>query len=281
MGKTVTEKNYLMFNVQPEKNFIINMCITKFGFAVVVSDRVGQIETDLFSFDRSTQALLFLRMIMGFAFLPDKWLGIDVTIIRRVHGRESSSPETFRSLHPPFKSKFNNPWLTIINSPLAPYMGKPLAITTEAAKDDECPDFDTIAIGIKTYKVLSVIFESLAFIGRATRVFLVRFEDGREGVLKDSFITVDRVSEHSILKKGPIPFGPEIIDHFIFEDTNIFRKSLLKPAEIPEVREKRRVVTYPAGVHISDFTSLWELMVAFLDVTVGMSCLVINSLCLL
>jgi hypothetical protein len=41
-------------------------------------------------------------------------------------------------------------------------------------------------------------------------------------------------------------------------------------ADIRERREKRRVVTYPAGVHISDFSSLWELLVAFLDVVIGM-----------
>ena len=57
-------------------------------------------------------------------------------------------------------------------------MGKLLTITTEEAQSDECAEFDTIAIGGNTYKVLSVIFQSLAFIGQVTKVFLVRFEDG-------------------------------------------------------------------------------------------------------
>ena len=74
-------------------------------------------------------------------------------------------------------------------------MGKPLAITMEEAQSDECTEFDTIAIGGNTYKVLSVIFQSLVFIGQVTKVFLVRFEDGQEGVLKDSFITSNRPTE--------------------------------------------------------------------------------------
>jgi Fungal protein kinase len=267
-----------MFCAQPERNFIINLCITGTGFSVIVSDHVGLIETNVISFDRSTNVVLFLRMVMGFAFLPDKWLGIDDTIIRRVHGKTSAT-DTFKTLYPPFHSNFVNPRINTIN-PSPSNLEKRLAITTEAAKGDECSDFDTISIGSETYKVLSVIFESPAFIGRATKVFLVRFADGRHGVLKDSFITIDRVSEQSILQGLNIPFGPDIINHCTFED-NVFRKSLLKPAAFHEVRQKRRIVTYPAGVHISDFTSLWELMVVFLDVTVGMSCLVINSLCLL
>ena len=278
MGKTITDKNYLMFCAQPERNFIINICIINACFAVIVSDHVGQIETDLFSSDRSTNVLLFLRIVMGFAFLPDKWLGIDNTIIRRVHGQKSSIPRTFKSSFK--KPMFPDPKIDIIQNLLLPLnLGRALAVTKEEAVDDECPDFDTISIRNETYKVLSVLFDSQAFIGRATKVFLVRFPDGRKGVLKDSFITTNRMSEQSILDKGPIPFGPEMIDHCTFDDTNIFRKSLFKPAATLEVREKRRVVTYPAGVHISDFSSLWELMVAFLDVAVGMSRWVINSPC--
>ena len=273
MARTVTDKNYLMFCAQPERNFIISLCITKSGVSVVVSDHVGQISTDTIHFDRPSSVLVFLRLVMGFAFLPDKCLGIDDTMIRRVHGQKSSAPHTFESLYPPYQSEFKNPKITLLVSE-APVLSirKPLAITTDAAKQDECPDFDTIAIGSKTYKVLKVLFESKAFIGRATKVFLVQFEDGRQGALKDSFITIDRPTEASILENLSIPFGPDIVDHCTFDDTNTFRKSLLKPAAIHEVRQKRRVVTYPAGVHISDFTSLWELMVAFLDVAVGTSC---------
>jgi hypothetical protein len=283
MAKTVTDKNYLMFCDQPEKNFIINLCITGSGIYVVVSDHTGQIDTDLISFDKPSSALLFLRVVIGFAFLPDKWLGIDDTIIRRVHGQKTSAL-AFEVLNPPFQSKFLKPKITRICPPLdhAPFrVEAPFAITAEEANPGECPEFDTIAVGGKTYKVLSVLFQSPAFIGRATKVFLVRLEDGRQGVLKDSFITIERHTEESILKDLTIPFGPDIVDHCILGDTGAFRQSLIRPAAILETRQKRRVVTYPAGVHISDFTSLWELMVAFLDVTVGMPCLIINSPCIL
>ena len=99
----------------------------------------------------------------------------------------------------------------------------------------------------------------------------MQFKDGGEGVLKDSFIMSNRPTEESIPNGLTIPFGPDIINHCILGDTVTFRESLLSPAKLLETQQKRRIVTYPAGVHISNFTSLWELMVAFLDVTVVMS----------
>jgi hypothetical protein len=281
MAETVTEKNYLMFCAQPEKDFIISLCITRSGSHVVVSDHTGQIDTDAISFNQPSNVVIFLRMVMGFAFLPDKWLGIDTTIIRRVYGQESSAPVTFESSNPPFQSEFKNPLITLIHTTLPLSKEISFAITTNPPEQDECPEFDTISVGDNIYKVISVLFLSPAFIGRATKAFLVRFKDGRQGVLKDSFITINRPTEESILKGLTTPFGPDIVDHCILGDTTTFRKSLFRPPTFSETRQKRRLVTYPAGVHISDFTSLWELMVAFLDISVGMSCLVIISLCLL
>jgi hypothetical protein len=269
MPKTITDKNYMIFCDQPERNFILNLCITGSGYHVVVSDHAGQIDTDLMSFNQTSTVLLFLRMVMGLAFLPDKWLGIDDTIIRRVHGQKPSSTK-FDIAYPTFKSTFNDPKITLIH-PVKLDLGRPFAITTEAAREGECPDFDTISIGDKSYKVIDTIFQSPTFIGRATKVFLVSIGENRQGVLKDSFITIDRRTEESILNGLAIPFGPEVVDHCILEDTSRFRASLIRPAAFLETRQKRRILTYPAGVHISDFSSLWELMVAFLDVTVGMS----------
>jgi Fungal protein kinase len=280
MAGTVTDKNYLMFCAQPEKDFILNLCITGLGIYVAVSDHAGQVDTDLMPFDRASSVLLFLRMVAGFAFLPDKWLGVDDTIIRRVHGQTSSAPTLFEVLEAPFSSEFKDPKITL-TYPAPLHVGKLLAITKEKAAQDECSEFDTIAVGDKTYKVLSVLFQSPAFIGRATKVFLVRLDDNRQGVLKDSFINIDRRSEESVLSGLCIPFGPDIISHCTLGDTSTFRTTFLKPAALTETRQKRRIVTYPAGVHISDFSSLWELMVVFLDVLVGVSCLVIISLRLL
>lgn len=271
MGDTIIDKNYLMFCAQPERDFIINLCFVKKGFFVIVSDHVGQIESDHLAFDRPSDVLILLRMVMGIAFLLDKWLGIDDTVIPRVCKKPSS--DKFEKLYPEFKSTFVEPNISFLH-PLQLDFGKLFAITTEKG---EC-EFDTISIDGRTYKVVSLLFQSYALIGRVTKVFLVKFPDGREGVLKDSFVTFDRSTEASILKDLTIPFGPELVDHCVFEDTSFFRKSLKTPPQNREVRQKRRTVMFPAGVHISEFTSLWELMVTFLDVAVSMSCLVINSL---
>jgi hypothetical protein len=88
--------------------------------------------------------------------------------------------------------------------------------------------------------------------------------------LKDSWITVDRPQEAAFLQGLQIPFGPELVDHCVLRNTNTFRKCPIKQSLTYELREKRRAVMYPAGVHISDFTSLWELLVAFLDIVIGM-----------
>ena len=90
MVLTITDKNYLMFCAQPERNFILNLCITCLGIYVAISDHASQIDTDLVSFDQPSTVLLFLQMVMGFTFLPDKWLGLDHTIIHQVHDQKPS-----------------------------------------------------------------------------------------------------------------------------------------------------------------------------------------------
>jgi hypothetical protein len=92
----------------------------------------------------------------------------------------------------------------------------------------------------------------------------VQLPDNRYGVLKDSWITVDRPQEAAFLQ------GLQLVDHCVLRDTNTFRKHPIKQPLTHELCEKRRTVTYPAGVHISDFTSLLELLVAFLDIVIGM-----------
>ena len=95
--------------------------------------------------------------------------------------------------------------------------------------------------------------------------------DGRLGIIKDSWITTDRPVEANFLDGLDIPFGPQLINHCVLGNTCTFRDNPIRPPAICERREKRRVVTYPAGVHISDFSSLWELMAAMLDVVIGMA----------
>ena len=98
----------------------------------------------------------------------------------------------------------------------------------------------------------------------------MQLPDNRYRVWKDSWIAVNRPQEAEFLQGLHIPFGPELVDHCVLGDTNFFRKYPVKQSLNYEHLEKRRVVTYPAGVPISDFTSHWELLVALLDVVIGM-----------
>ena len=90
------------------------------------------------------------------------------------------------------------------------------------------------------------------------------------GVLKDSWIAMDRMKETIFLQGLDIPFGPTLVDHCILQNTSAYRDHPIVPSGNADHREKQHIVTYPAGVHISNFTSLWELLVAFLDIVIGM-----------
>ena len=103
--------------------------------------------------------------------------------------------------------------------------------------------------------------------------FLVEFPDGTRGILKDSWGIDGRPTESAFIQGLEIPFGPSYIDSCSLRTTKLFQNCIvanLLPI-IDECRVKRRVVTSPAGVHISDFSSLWELMVSFLDIVIGMT----------
>jgi hypothetical protein len=90
MAETVTVKSYLTFCAQPERDFVISLCITSKGFHIIVTDHVGQIEADIIPFDHSFSTQVFFRMIMGLAFLPDGKIGVDTTMVRRECGRHNS-----------------------------------------------------------------------------------------------------------------------------------------------------------------------------------------------
>ena len=53
-------------------------------------------------------------------------------------------------------------------------------------------------------------------VGRATIVWLVKLEGSKEyGVLKDSWITMDRLKEAEFLEELDIPFGAKLVDHHV------------------------------------------------------------------
>lgn len=266
MPVTVNAKTFLMFCNQPERDYVVCICISGEGFHIVMTDHVGQVDTDVIPFSRASSVAVFFRVLMGLTFLPDEWLGVDPTITRRELG--TSTGQVLESAFPPFAHQFFKPSIPFALPASSIPMESPLAVTYDPPIDREDRNISTISVGANTYQVVEVLFQAQTLIGRATRVFLVKLPSGQLGVLKDAWIAGDRESEANFINGLPIPFGPELVDHCILRNTDTFRSSATR---IAERREKRRIVTSPAGVHISDFSSCWELMVAFLDVIIGMS----------
>jgi hypothetical protein len=271
MSETIRTKTYMTFCNQPERDFIPFICIIKDGFHIVVIDHSGQIETDVIPFGRTASTLTFFRLVMGLAFLPGSCLGLDPTIVRRDHG--ASSGQKMSDVYRPFCYSIPNPDINLFIPNPSTSITPPT--TSEPDFDDE-GDSGIVSISIKneTYKVVRLLFRTQTLVGRATKAFLVKLPDGNLGVLKDSWIPSRRADEASFLQGLDIPFGPQLVNHCVLRSTSTFRDNPIKMCPKMEYREKRRILTYPAGVHISNFSCLWELMVALLDIVLCM----INSI---
>ena len=286
LPETITVKSYLAFCCQPKRDYLISLGITGEGFHIVLTDHAGHVETDVISFDRNVNTTVFIRMLMGFAFLPDSFLGIDTTITREKDLKQS--PEDlkqpgilFAEKYPPFSSTNmnpSNPFLVYsaglsVNDSLTVISTSPAVSPTVSyipASPNSVNEQTTISVGGNIYRVIRLLFRSQSLIGRATKAFLVEFPDGRRGVLKDSWITTNRDSEAKFLRGLHIPYGPDLVDHCTLGNTAGFRQFTIRSAVNSDCREKRRIVTYPAGVHISDFTCMLELMFAFFDIVLCM-----------
>ena len=273
LAETVSVKSYLTFCCQPERDFVICLCITRKGFHIVMTDHVGQVETDAIPFNRNVSAMVFIRIVMGLAFLPDTFMGVDTTITRHEDGKRSNV--TFAEKYKPFSYGNDNPSIMLFacsprlsanDSIVVTSTQVSSTVTSTSESSDRNNEISSILVGNNVYKVIRLLFRSQTLIGRATRAFLVQFPDGRHGVLKDSWITIERGSEAVFLQGLDIPYGPDLVDQCNLRKTDIFRKSSISPSIKNKIREKRHIVTYPAGVHICDFTSLLELMFAFFDV---------------
>ena len=263
MKETIISKTFQMFCAQPERDFIITLCITGEGFHIVVADHSGIMETDVINFTSS----VFVRMVMGLVFLPDNFLGVDMTITRNELGIRSGT--AFGDVYLPYKYTPSHEPITLLRIQF-PFEQR-LAVSTTPVIEGFDKHLSTITIGDKVYRVISVIFLAKSYIGRATRAFLVELPNGRRGVLKDSWIPISRTPESTFLEGLSIPFGPEIFDHSILRNTGTLRSHAVVTSALDECREKRRIVIYPAGVHIADFRCLWELMAAFLDIVIGIT----------
>jgi len=120
------------------------------------------------------------------------------------------------------------------------------------------------------YPVEKVIFMTRSMIGCATGAFLASSPDGKLVIVKDSWVTIDRPQEAVFIQDLAFHSCPVLIDSIVFQNTGTFRTLAICRSHVKDIREKRRTVIYPAGVHVSDFSSLWELMAAFLDIALGM-----------
>jgi Fungal protein kinase len=58
MPETVLSKSYQIFCSQPERDFIITLCITGKGFHIVVADHSSVVETDVIKFTQYTSSVL-------------------------------------------------------------------------------------------------------------------------------------------------------------------------------------------------------------------------------
>jgi Fungal protein kinase len=264
MKETVSSKSYQLFCSQPERDFVINLCITGEGFHIVVADHSGMVETDVIKITQYTSPV-FVRMVMGLAFLPDEFIGVDKTITRNELG--IASDKTFQDFYQPYTYNASRDPITLLRNQRR--FSNPLAISRTPVVEGFDKNISTIRIRDTVYRVFSVIFLAKSFIGRATRAFLVQLPNGTMGVLKDSWIPISRLPESAFLEQLAIPFGPEIIDHCILGNTGTVRSHAIASSALDECREKRRIAIYPAGVHIADFSCLWELMAACLDIVIG------------
>ena len=161
---------------QADRDFIVTLCLTSKGYHIVMVDRVGQIETDLIPFSNSA---VFLRLVMGLAFLPDSYIGRD-SIITREAGKSSNIK--FTTLYPHFIIPNPKPSINFrpagglftvksVPTSASETSGSIYSTSSSTSLGKSLGEISTISIGPNIYKVIRVLFKSKGFIGRATTVF--------------------------------------------------------------------------------------------------------------
>jgi hypothetical protein len=127
----------------------------------------------------------------------------------------------------------------------------------------------------RKFKIVNCIFESQSLVGRATRVWVVEFQN-RKYILKDAWVEVSRpVPEYDILNglkgiKGISQLfcgGDVCVDGTILS-TGLIRNNLW--GDQNRIRNRRRTVTSSIGAHIASFGSKRELISALRDITISM-----------
>jgi Fungal protein kinase len=155
MSETVWVKTYMTFCNQPERDFILFVCITKNAFHIVVSDHSGQIATDMIPFDHTASTLTFFRLVMGLAFFPGSNLELDSTIVCQDQG--TSSAQKMSELYPPFSYNIPNPNINLFVADSSTTITTP---TTHEPKFDDKGDNGIVSISIKdkTCRVIRLLF---------------------------------------------------------------------------------------------------------------------------
>lgn len=84
ISNTVTDKSYIILTTQPNRIFVPILSIWgKFNFRLTVTDRQGQLRSQVVDIGRpwrSSDALTFLRLIIGFCFADSRLVGYDPTM---------------------------------------------------------------------------------------------------------------------------------------------------------------------------------------------------------
>jgi hypothetical protein len=137
----------------------------------------------------------------------------------------------------------------------------------------EQDDIKFILCAGKPFKVINLVFGAQSLLGRATRVWIVEY-DNRKYILKDAWVEKCRpVSEAEHLRKVAGVEG--VSEVFCSEDIGGLSTGNLRCGvndDKNKERIRRRIVTSTCGSHIATFRSKRELISALRDIVVSTSC---------
>lgn len=275
-------KRFLMGLYQGDRHFAPCISVAGNRFRLMISDHEGEVQSINHTLNPEG-TIIFLRIIVALAFLDAHHIGLDTTMTR-----QEIKPS---HLSTPLERCYRTNWDSLIpksgrNQELKTKKAIPVAVLLSdgEGEDDDDEDFqdeyidameddnliDAIACGGVKYEVIKEIFRAQAFIGRGTRVWLVRrCDNGRRlYVLKESWIPIGQSSEASFLENLEIPNGVRLIANEVSGSTSHIRQDIRQQFQH---REKRRIVLEPAGYHLSSIRSAFELLVVARDIVEGKS----------
>jgi Fungal protein kinase len=297
MRNTCNTKRFLMGLYQGDRHFAPCISVYDKNFRFMVSDHAGDVHNSPQSFT-GEGTKVFFRIIIGLAFLDDSYIGLDPTMTRRKIPADRVSDLKFEDIYLRIaKPQF---WRDVdavrcmAQSPQS--VGRVETLETPDAaeeqneallgEDDENDKLvetteDDVSIstesksliasvickGVK-YEVIKEIFRAQTFVGRGTRVWLVRQPKGKLLVMKESWIPPNQPREAHFLEGLQIPNGVRLIAEEVVLRTEPIRVDVRASHEC---REKRRIILEPAGYHLSGFRTPFELLVVMRDIVEGQS----------